>query len=107
MLPTRAAPGDEVVISGPTFRGEDGRYFPSDRLEVWFNTELPTSQAPNASPIAPGPIVHLATVYDMERCTFSSHFTVPDVTSGYYEISVFVFDEAGYGFWLPHTLTVT
>ena len=23
MLPTRAAPGDEVVISGPTFRGED------------------------------------------------------------------------------------
>jgi hypothetical protein len=107
MLPTRAAPGDEVVLSGPTYRGEDGRYFPSDRLEVWFNSELPTSHAPNASPIAPGPIVHLATVHDMKRCTFSTRFTVPDVTPGRYEISVFVFYEAGYGFWLPHTLTVT
>ncbi len=53
MLPIEAAPGSEVVLSGPTFRGEDGRYFPADRLEVWFNTKVPTSQVPNAEPIAP------------------------------------------------------
>lgn len=32
MLPMEAAPGEEVVLSGPTFRGEDGRFFPADRL---------------------------------------------------------------------------
>ena len=31
------------------------------RLEVWFNTKVPTSQVPNAQPIA-GPILRLATV---------------------------------------------
>jgi hypothetical protein len=51
MEPSRAAPGDQVVLSGPTLRGEDGRYFPADRLEVWFNTKVPVSQVPDASPI--------------------------------------------------------
>lgn len=107
MLPTHAAPGDQVVLSGSTYRGEDGRYYPADRLEVWFNTKVPSAQVPNAAPITPGPIVHLATVQDMERCTFSTHFTVPDVQPGSYKVSVFVFDRSGYGFWLPHVLTVT
>jgi len=96
----------EVVLSGPTFRGEDGRFFPS-RLEVWFNTKVPTSQVPNAEPIAPGPILRLATVREMERCTFSTHLTVPHVGPGRYKITVFVFHEGGYGWWLPHFLTVT
>jgi hypothetical protein len=107
MLPVEASPGAEVVLSGPTFRGEDGRYFPADRLEVWFNTKVPTSQVPSAEPIAPGPILRLATVQDMEQCMFSTHFTVPHVGPGRYKITVFVFHEGGYGWWLPHFLTVT
>jgi len=35
MMPSRGAPGDEIVLSGPTFRGEDGRFFPVDRLRRW------------------------------------------------------------------------
>jgi hypothetical protein len=107
MLPTHAAPGDEVMLSGSTYRGEDGRYYPAERLEVWFNTKVPATQVPDAGPITPGPIVPLATVRDMARCTLSTHFTVPDVPPGSYTISVFVFDRSGYGFWLPHTLIVT
>jgi len=107
MLPAEAAPGAEVVLSGPTFRGENGRYFPADRLEVWFNTKVPYSQVPSAEPIAPGPILRLATVEDMDQCTFSTRFTVPQVGPGRYKISVFVFHEGGYGWWLPHFLTVT
>jgi hypothetical protein len=103
MLPTHAAAGEQVVLSGSTYRGEDGRYYPADRLEVWFNTKVPSTQVP----ITSGPIVHLATVQDMERCTFSTHFTVPNVQPGSYKVSVFVFDRSGYGFWLPHVLTVT
>lgn len=69
------------------------------RLEVWFNTKVPTSQVPNAEPIVPGPILRLATVEDMERCTFSTHFKVPHVGPGRYRITVFVFHQGGYGWY--------
>jgi hypothetical protein len=105
MLPRRGVPGDEIVLSGPTLRGEDGRFFPADRLEVWFNTSVPTSEVPNASPIAAAPILHLVTVEDIERCTFSTHFAVPDVPPGRYKIFDFVFWEGGYGGG-SHFLTV-
>jgi hypothetical protein len=104
-VPSRAGrPGRAV---GATLRGEDGRYFPADRLEVWFNTKVPVSQVPDASPITPGPILQLSTVSDMTSCTFSTHFTVPRVAPGRYKVNVFVFHVGGYGFWLPHFLTVT
>lgn len=106
MMPSRGAPGDEIVLSGPTFRSEDGRFFHADRLEVWFNTKVPTSEVPDAQPFVHGPILHLATVGDMQRCTFTTHFAVPDVPPGRYKITLFVFSEGGYGWWLPHSLTV-
>lgn len=43
----------------------------------------------------------------MERCTFSTHLTVPDVAPGGYKVSFFMFHGGSYGFWLPHVLTVT
>jgi hypothetical protein len=106
MLPTKAAPGDEIVLSGPTLRAEDGRYFPSDRVEIWFNTKVPTTQVPNATPIAPGPVLNLVTVDDTKRCTFSTTFTVPEVKPGQYKIADFVFFKGGYGVGIPRVLTI-
>jgi hypothetical protein len=105
MFPTVATPGEEVVLSGPTLRDEGGRFYPASRIEVWFNTSVPKSEVPNGAPIRSGPILHLATVYDMNRCTFSTHFAVPDVAPGRYKIFDFVFYKGGYG-GSPHLLTV-
>jgi hypothetical protein len=95
-----------VVVHGPTFRGEDWRYYPSDRLEVWWNTRVPTSQAPY-EPIRPRPIKHLGTVEKMERCQFRAEFKVPDVRPGIYKVVTFVFHEGGYGWFGEHRFRVT
>jgi hypothetical protein len=104
--PQRGEPGDTVVVHGPTFRGEDWRYFPSDRLEIWWNTRVPTSQGPYG-PIRPGPIRHLATVENMERCRFRTEFKVPDVRAGIYRVVTFVFYEGGYGWFGDHRFRIT
>jgi hypothetical protein len=65
MRPHEGEPGDTAFVYGPTFRGEDWRYFPSDRLEIWWNTRVPRSQAPY-EPIRPEPMIHLATVENMD-----------------------------------------
>jgi streptogramin lyase len=104
MLPDRGPPGTGVVLSGPTVRGEDWRYAPADRVEVWWNTDVPL--VPD-QPITPGPIVPLATEDVSERCTFSVYFTIPEVPPGRYEVRVFMFDEEGYGDFLGHTFEVT
>ncbi len=104
--PQRGEPGDTVVVYGPTFRGEDWRYFPSDRLEIWWNTRVPSSQAPY-EPIRLGPIVHLATVENMERCRFRTEFVVPDVRPGNFRVVTFVFHESSYGWFGGHLFRVT
>lgn len=104
--PQRGESGDTVVVHGPTFRGEDWRYFPSNRLEIWWNTRVPTSQAPY-EPIRPGPIKHLATVENMERCQFRAEFKVPDVRPGIYRVVTFVFHEGGYGWFGEDRFRVT
>lgn len=104
--PQRGEPGDTVVVHGPTFRGEDWHYFPSDRLEIWWNTRVPTSQAPY-EPIRPGPIRHLATVENMDRCRFRTEFKVPDVRPGTYRVVTFVFHQGGYGWFGDHRFRVT
>jgi streptogramin lyase len=107
MVPDRGPPGTGVVLTGPTLRGEDWRYAPADRVEVWWNTDVPTTQVPDQPPITPGPIVLLATEDVSGRCTFSAYFTVPDVPSGRYEVRVFMYDDSGYGDFLGHTFQVT
>lgn len=104
--PRRGAQGDTVTVYGPTFRGEDGRYFPSDRLEVWWNTRVPSSEAAY-EPIRPGPIIHLATVENMKRCRFRTQFKVPSVRPGAYKFFTFVFYEGGYGWLGRHSFQVT
>lgn len=102
-------PGDIVTLSGTTLRGEDGRYAPSDRLEAWWNSEVPRSEVPDAKPIGDGPVVKLVEVDDMERCEFEAQFTVPDVEPGRYAISVMAWDQPpsdGYGWFLPHEFEV-
>ena len=99
IYPHRGAPAEAVVVTGTTFRGEDWRFFPSDRLEVWWNTRVPASGVPAAKPLKPGPIIHLATVDNMQRCRFRENFTVPAVRPGTYKVFAFIFYEGGYGWF--------
>lgn len=102
--PASGASRTEVTISGTTRRGEDWRWAPSDRLEAWWNTDVP-----DGAPIEDGPVLRLVRVDDMERCRFKAVFRVPDVEPGRYRISVFVWEKNpadGYGYFLPHGFTV-
>ena len=104
--PNRGPPGTEVVLSGTTVRGEDGRWAASDRLEAWWNTEVPESDVA----IQEGATVQLVQIDNMERCRFEASFMVPDAEPGRYQISVFTWEEdptEGYGLFLPHDFTVT
>jgi hypothetical protein len=104
--PTSGPPGTEVVLSGTTVRGQDGRWAASDRLEAWWNTGVPGS----AQPIVEGAVVQLVRVDNMERCQFEAAFRVPDVEPDRYRISVFTWEQdpaEGYGFSLPHQFTLT
>lgn len=105
--PVTGPPGTQVTLSGTTVRGEDWRWAPSDRLEAWWNTDVPVA---HGRPIADGPVLRLVRVEDMERCRFEATFTVPDVEPGRYQISVLAWDadpSEGYGWFLPHHFTVT
>jgi hypothetical protein len=62
---------------------------------------------PPGRPISDGPVIKLAEVATMERCEFVAQFAVPSVGGGMYVVSVFVWDDAGYGYFLPHELSVT
>lgn len=104
--PTSGQPGDRVEVFGITFRGEDGRFAASTRLEVWWNAKIPTKGASAANPFDTGPVLLLATVQDMDRCRFRTSFKVPDVRWGTYKIRSFVFDESGYGWFGWHRFTV-
>lgn len=104
--PSSGPSGTEVVLSGTTVRGEDGRWAASDRLEAWWNTQVPESEVP----IHEGPTVQLVEIDNMERCRFEASFMVPDAEPGRYQISVFTWEEdptEGYGLFLPHYFTVT
>jgi hypothetical protein len=105
--PRVASPGERVTIAGPTLRSEAGRWTPARRMEFWFNTKTPPTESPDASPLAPGPIVPLATVGDLRRCVFEISFTVPHVPPGRYRIAGFVYEQEDLGFLLSHVLTVT
>lgn len=105
--PRVAEPGDRVTLTGTTLRSEGGRWTPARRFEFWFNTKVPDTQVLSASPLAPGPIVLLATVRDLRRCTFEATFTVPDAPPGRYRIAGSAYDREGYGSLLSHVLTVT
>jgi hypothetical protein len=101
-------PGDSVEVFGTTFRGEDGKFSSSKRLELWWNAEIPDVRGADARPIDPdSPILLLTTVQDMDRCHFRSRFVVPDVPAGRYMIRTIVYHEGGYGWFGYHHFTVT
>jgi hypothetical protein len=104
--PTSGQPGEKVEVFGLTFRGEDGRFFPSYRLEVWWNARVPATEVPDAQPYDDGPVILLVTVQNMNRCRFRAEFTVPDVRPGTYKIRSFVYHEGGYGWFGWHRFTV-
>jgi hypothetical protein len=99
--------GDLVRVFGTTFRSEDGRFAPSKRLEVWWNTRFPAERGADAEPVnADSPIILLTTVSDMHRCHFQTTFEVPDVPPGRYLIRTVVFSQEGYGIFGYHHFTV-
>ena len=106
MIPDRGPAGTRVIVSGPTLRGEDGRYAPADRIEFWWNTDVPLTEVPNAQPLTPGPILRLAREDISSRCNYSVSFVIPDVPPGEYRVEHFVYHEDGYGFGLGHVFEV-
>src|SRR5207244_3661738 len=99
---SRAAgrPGQNVFLSGPTLRGEDGRYAPASFVEVVWNTNVAVSAVPDAPPITSGPALMLARKPILGHCQFRAAFRVPDVRPGRYRITVLTWDEPpsdGYG----------
>jgi hypothetical protein len=90
--PRRVMAGDVVTVRGTTLRGEDGRYAPSDRIEVWWNTRFPAADVATTKAAGPGPVLLLATEDDTERCRFRTTFPVPNVSPGTYLITVVVYD---------------
>lgn len=109
IYPRNGPAGSVVAFSGTTLRGEDGKWAPSDRLEAWWNADAPAN-ASGGTPSREGPVMRLVRVDDMERCSFETKFTVPDVEPGRYRITVFVWNAPpaeGYGIFIPHYFTVT
>jgi hypothetical protein len=93
-------------VYGTTFRGEDGRYSPAYKIEVWWNARWPLKGA-DERPVERGsPVRLLATVKDTERCHFRAEFTVPDVSPGVYAIRTFVYWNGGYGLFGRDRFTV-
>jgi hypothetical protein len=77
------SPGEEVTVSGPTRRGEDGRYAPADHVEIWWGS---------------GEGVELVGQVDVaRRCAFVARFRVPDVSLGTFPVEVRVYFHDGYG----------
>jgi hypothetical protein len=105
--PMSGEAGETVEVFGPTYRGENHRFAPSKRLEVWWNTRVPQTQVAGANPIdGDSPILLLATAQNMDRCHFRTQFRVPDVPSGTYKIRTFVFTKSGYGWFGRHHFSV-
>jgi hypothetical protein len=104
--PTSGQAGQTIEVFGLTFRGEDGRFFPSRRLEVWWNARVPASEVPDAQPSDDGPVILLVTIQNMNRCRFRAEFTVPDVRPGTYKVLSFVYYQGGYGWFGKHRFTV-
>jgi hypothetical protein len=97
-----------VELSGPTGRDENGRLAPASKIEVWWNTNVSSSEVANAPPLKPGPVVLLATDGQMDRCRFTVHFDIPNVRPGKYRIFVFIFfPHDGYGQEGIQTFAVT
>jgi hypothetical protein len=90
------AAGDTLVVEGTTLRDEGGGFSQASRLEVWWNTRIPSMQG--TKPINPdSPIIRLAQVRGMDRCHFQTRFKVPSVPSGGYLVRVFIYWKGGYG----------
>jgi hypothetical protein len=97
--------GGTIAVYGTTLRGEDGRFAPSQRLEVWWNAQWPNGQA-TPEPFRAGPVVLLAVVNDMDHCRFRTAFDVPNVPPGVYEVRAFVFMRQESGLLEPVRFTV-
>lgn len=96
--PTSGPPGTHVELSGPTGRNENWSFASASKVEVWWNTNVSGSEVANAPPLKPGPVVLLATDWQMDRCRFTVRFDVPNARPGKYRIFVFLFfPHGGYG----------
>ncbi len=94
-------PGSLVTVSGPVpLFGEDGKYAPSDKIEVWWNlapeesySVLPNEKGP--IPERNGPATLLGTVDATQSCTFATTFEVPDVSPGSYRVVALLYGGGG------------
>lgn len=104
--PLSARPGDLVMVSGTTLRGEDGRYAPADRVEVWWNEDVLPKRGAEPS----GAAFLVAAQDVLGRCEFALAFSVPDVPPGRYPIALRIYQHPaaeGYGWLAWATFEVT
>jgi hypothetical protein len=96
--PLSGSPGDTITVSGPTLRGEDGRYTPATRVEVWWNASR--LQAPiQGQMVASLPIEGL--------CRFRVTFAIPDVPPGEYPVTTVIYQPGEFGSFGTDTIHVT
>lgn len=93
VLPHGGDVGDGLRISGTTLRGEDWRWAPAQRMEVWW--DLGNSTVPQAGSV-------LLAEFDPRRaCRFQVETKVPPAQPGTYPINVLVYFEDEVGPFLP------
>ena len=97
--PAEGRPGDDLTFSGTTFRGEDGRWAPSRKIELWL------SDGRLGVPASDGTVL-VVTVVPRLACRFRTTATVPEVPPGRYRLTPLVFSGSGYGYFLHEPFLV-
>jgi len=98
LRPSHGPPGTIVHVSGPTLRGEDGRYSPEYEIELRWNESLPGLHphqlyARRTFAVGTDPNV-------LGKCWFRMTFRVPRVPPGLYPIDKRDYHPGGYGIFV-------
>ena len=97
--PAEGRPGDDLRFSGTTLRGEDGRWAPSRKIELWL------SEGRLGVPGSDGTVLVVRVVPGL-ACRFSTTAMVPEVPPGRYVLTPLVFSRSGYGYFLDEPFRV-
>jgi hypothetical protein len=97
--PLSGSPGDTITVSGPTLRGEDGRYTPATKVDVWWDAGRLQALSSQGRMVASSPIEGL--------CRFRVSFPIPDVPPGDYPVTALIHSPGEIGWFGTATIHVT
>jgi hypothetical protein len=93
LWPREVRPGDRIRIFGTTYRGEDGRWAPSRKIEIWWD------YGRQDGPPGSGDSSLIGTIEPGLRCRFNFEAVVPDSPPGRYPVQALVYDRDGFGYF--------